>query len=716
MQLRHPTAAAMFVASTTCRMVASTLLVCSFNFGCTGFIDGDAAALGGAGSAVGTAGGNAGGSSSGTGAGPGLEAATVAREPLHRLNRLEYDRTVRDLLGTNLAPAANFPPDPASEGLDNLASALTLGAPLLDLYAGAAKALTAAALDSTPRFRQRLVAAEHHRSGTSFSDWGWLVADGEIAGMLAVPQAERVTLTVLAGGTASNSPDPEMTLWLDGKALKSWTVASPASAPTVFSVVAELSAGMHALKVTFDNRANNAPANQINQLIVGYIEAKSDAIVKPTSWSGVYTCDPASAADADGCYRSILTTFAGRAWRRPLTQVESDGLTGLWQRLASSEGKEEALKLSIRGLLVSPQFLYRASVPGSYASPALAGVTDTVPLDDYALASRLSYFLWSSMPDQALFDEASRGALRDDEGLRAATRRMLLDAKAGSLVDGFAEQWLQVRALAHVLPDPATYPAFDAALKEAMADEAKTFFQDFLRNGRPLEEMLTPSFGFLNDRLATHYGLPSPGSAAVVRVDLPAGARAGLITQGAWLTASSESTRTSPVRRGRFVLEELLCTPIPPPPDAVAPFEENGPGLTIRETLAAHRQNITCAGCHNLLDPIGLGLEELDGIGSLRTEERGQPIDSSGALPPDGPAFVGAAQFAQLLKQDPRFVDCLSRKLMTYGLGRKLDDGDGAFVTAITGALREQGSSLAKLIELIVLSPAFRGRSADLKE
>lgn len=699
-----------------CWRAASTLLMCLVGTGCTALIEGDRPAIEDGVSAAGAVGGTTNSMASGAGGIGVPKAATIATEPLHRLNRLEYDRTVRDLLGSKLSPAVTFPPDPASEGLDNLASSLTLGSSLLDLYAGAAKDLTADALDSAPRFVQRLLAAEHHDSGTAFSDWGWLVADGEIAGSISVPQAENATLTVLAGGTASNSPDPAMTLWLDGKALKSWTVESPASAPTVFRVGAELSAGTHTLRVTFDNRANNAPANRINQLIIGYIEARSDAVVKPASWSTIYNCDPAAAADVDGCYRSVLTAFAGRAWRRPLTPSEAGALTGLWEKLSASEGKEEALKLSVRALLISPKFLYRASVPGSYSSPSLAGVENALPLDDYALASRLSYFLWSSMPDQTLFDEASRGALRDDQGLRAAARRMLHDEKADALVDGFAEQWLQIRALANVLPDPATYPSFDAALKSAMADEARSFFGDFLSNGLPLEAMLSPSFGFLNDRLATHYGLPKPGSTSLVRVDLPAGARAGILTQGAWLTASSESTRTSPVRRGRFVLEELLCTPIPPPPDVVPPFEESGMGLTIRETLAAHRANPACAGCHNLLDPAGLGLEELDGIGALRSQELGKPIDSSGALPPGGPAFTGAAELAQLMKGDPRFVDCLSRKLMTYGLGRRLVDSDSTFLAAVTDALRSQGSSLSKLLELIVLSPAFRGRSADLEE
>ena len=412
----------------------------------------------------------------------------------------------------------------------------------------------------------------------------------------------------------------------------------------------------------------------------------------------------------------MLTSLAARAWRRPLTPSEVDGLLALWQKLAAKEGKDEAVKLCVRALLVSSHFLYRVSVPGAYTSAAFGNTPGSVPLDDYALASRLCYFLWSSMPDEALFEDARSGALREDAGMRAAVSRMLHDKKASALVDGFAEQWLQVRALSRVVPEPAAYPTFDEPLRAAMGEEAKRFFQDFLSNGLPLTEMLTPSFGFLNDRLATHYDLPKPGSTQLIHVDLPTGARAGLLTEGAWLTATSESTRTSPVRRGRFVLEQLLCSPVPPMPDVVPPFEESEKGGTIRETLASHRTNAACAACHNLMDPVGLGLEEMDGIGAHRTLEAGRAVDSSGALPPDATPFVGAAQFAQLLKADPRFSQCLARKLMTYGFGRQVGGSDEPALAAISSAAREQGASLAELIEKIVLSRAFRGRSANLED
>lgn len=695
---------------------ALALLAVGLSAACTAVIDGrqsggDTVTAAGSATTPGpAAAGSAGSAGTATAGGP----LRVATEPLHRLNRLEYDNTVRDLLGTSLTPARAFPPDPRSDGLDNAADGLTFGATLFDLYLSAAKELAASTLDAAPRFQQHLLAAEHHKGGVAYGTWGWLVAAGEISGSLDVPQAESAIFSVLAGGTTSQAAVPAMTLYLDGKALKTWTVSSPVSAPTVFSVEAPLAAGQHGLKLTFDNRENNAPANKFNHLVVGYIDVASKALTSPKNRGFVYACEPATAADRNGCYRTIIAQFAARAWRRPLTPGETNELWALWQKLEANE--ETALELLVRAILVSPKFLFRVSVPGSYATAALAGTTDSVPLDDYALASRLSYFLWSSMPDQALFDDAQARALRDNAGLQAAVRRMLQDEKAAAIIDGFAEQWLDVRALANVMPDPETYPAFDAALKPAMAEQAKLFFGDFLHNGRPLADMLAPGFDYLNDILADHYGLPGPRSAKVVRVALPSGARGGLLMQGAWLTATSEATRTSPVRRGRFVLEELLCSPVPPPPDNVPPFEEGKQGATIRETLAAHRANPACAGCHDLLDPIGLGLEELDGIGALRTQELGKPVDSSGALPPLAVPFAGAAQLAALLKDDPRFVGCLSRKLMAYALGRRFAETDAGFYDAIVGALPGHGSSLDQLLELIVLSPAFRARSANLTE
>jgi hypothetical protein len=243
-----------------------------------------------------------------------------------------------------------------------------------------------------------------------------------------------------------------------------------------------------------------------------------------------------------------------------------------------------------------------------------------------------------------------------------------------------------------------------------MAEEAKAFFGDFLTNQRPLSGLLTPDFGFVNDRLARHYGYPEPGSNTLVKVTLPASARGGILMQGAWLTAQSEPDRTSPVLRGRWLTEQIICVDVPPPPPDITPAMEAPPNATIRERLEAHRASPRCAACHNVLDPPGLGLEQFDGIGQERTMENGLPIDTSGAVP-DGAPFVGGRELAQQLTADPRFYACLTDKLMTYGLGRRLVDTDHHFVDEVAATLATDQSTLTTLIERIVLSPAFRMRS-----
>jgi hypothetical protein len=307
--------------------------------------------------------------------------------------------------------------------------------------------------------------------------------------------------------------------------------------------------------------------------------------------------------------------------------------------------------------------------------------------------------------------------LRTEAGLTSAVERLLADAKASALQTGFAAQWLNARPLQHIAKDPATYPDFDEPLQLAMAGEVEQFFGAFLGSNLPIQRMLDPGFAFLNDRLARHYGLPLPGRSELTRVTLAPGARGGVLFQGAWLTASSEANRTSPVKRGRFLLERIFCRAVPAPPPDIPAFKEPEPNVTVRERLAEHRASKACAGCHNLLDPVGLGFEELDGIGSLRTSEAGAPIDSSGAAPStaesptaDAP-FAGAQQLVDLLKNDLRFGQCLTHNLYSYALGRPVDPGDAPYYEALTQAQTLQ-TSLPEVVRAIVHSPAFRRQTA----
>ena len=650
-----------------------------------------------------------GGTSPGEDTGDGVPNEVVP-EPLHRLNRLEYNNTVRDLLGTSLTPADSFPPDNVTLGFDNVAEGLTLTPSLMDLYASAARQLATAALEIAPRFASRVGARGHAtatgQAGTAF-DWGWSMSrHGEGLGFtLELPQDETVTISILAGGDAVGMPTPEMGVLVDGVEVGHWIVTSTPTSPVVYSVAIPMLAGPRSVVITFPNGADQPAENIFNSLVVGYLDVTSEATVVPAGRARIYICEPGQVVDPDGCHRAIVTTFAARAWRRPLTTEEADGVFELWQQLRASEGDHAAVGLVVRALLMSSKFLYRPSLPAEGAS-ASAGL---VPLDDHALASRLSYFLWSSMPDDALFAAAASGALRSEDGLRDEVRRLLADPKAAGLRRGFASQWLATRALATHAPDPATYPGFDEPLRAAMIAEAELFFGDFLTNGRRIGDMMDPDFGFLNNRLALNYGLAAPGSAELMRVELGEDSRRGLVMQGAWLTAMSASNRSSPVNRGRWILDQLLCVTIPPPPPDIPPLMPPAEGQTAREMLAMHRENPVCAGCHNLLDPAGLGMEEYDGIGAWRALEGGLPVDASGALP-DGAPFTGAAELAALLADDPRFVGCLTEKLFSYALGRQKAAKDSPFRVDIGKQMAGEHGSLDQLIELIALSPAFRMR------
>jgi hypothetical protein len=692
----------------------SLLVLAALSSACVGQVEGDAAA---GGDSVGTNfGGATGTGASGSSGAPVSQAAPLPPEPLHRLNRLEYDNTVRELLGTSLTPAEAFPPDSNLNGFDNFAEGLSLSPALLDLYSGAARDLTEAALHVAPRYREHFAAKPLGKApGFGFGASAFSLADTTLTATLTLAQAERVTITVPAGGTSSQAPAPILDVQIDAEAAHTFTVDALPSAPKNYAFQADLAAGSHAVKVKSDNFVNLPGDNITNQLVVSYVDAQSEALAVPKTRANVYVCEPAQEADADACYERMITAFAARAFRRPLATNESEQLLALWQRLRQNEGDDEAVALVVRALLVSPNFLYRPSF--TLLDGAVPDAQALAPLDDYTLGSRLSYFLWSSMPDQALFDDAKAGKLRSDDGLSAAVERMLADSKASALREGFAAEWLNARPLFRVAKDTVKYPDFDEPLRLAMVDEVKQFFGAFLESELPLWRLLDPGFAFVNDRLARHYGLPLPGTDQLTRVTLAPGARGGILWQGAWLTASSEANRTSPVKRGRFLLERILCRDVPPPPPDVPAFKDPEGDVTMRERLAEHRKSPACAGCHNLLDPVGLGLEELDGIGRLRATEGGAPIDTSGGVPGSADSasgdvpYAGAAELTAKLKDDPRFARCLTQKLYGYALGRSVSYADTPYWEAVAAQQSSQ-TSLPQVLRSIVLSPAFRRQTA----
>jgi Protein of unknown function (DUF1592)/Protein of unknown function (DUF1588)/Protein of unknown function (DUF1587)/Protein of unknown function (DUF1595)/Protein of unknown function (DUF1585) len=517
--------------------------------------------------------------------GGGMSVATQATDPgrvtLHRLNRAEYNNTVRDLLGTSLTPADDFPIDDRGGGFDNMADVLTLSPLHLSVYHDAASALITEALSN----------------------------------------------------------------------------------------------------------------------------AKERA--------AIVSCDLAS--QGDPCRRQILKGFAYRAWRRPVTDAELDRLLAVANVAgANGDNAETGLALSLRAVLLSPHFTFRVELDPNPTSLA------PHPLNAYELASRLSFFLWSSTPDAPLLDSAESGSLSSPEILREQAARLLQDARAHSLIDNFAGQWLHLRAVDTLQPDPMLFPNVDSALLVAMRSETELLFRDVAFQGAPLVQLLTANYSYVNDRLATHYGLPSNGSASLVRVDLSGNAeRGGLLTQSSFLTLTSHVDRTSPVVRGKWILDELLCqSPPPPPPNVnlagVAMAQEQG--LTQRQALDVHRQDPTCNSCHSLMDPLGLGLENYDAIGQYRDMDAGKPVDANGQLP-SGETFAGAKELAARIAAKPEFLRCAAQKLYTYALGRPPVSAaghlDGPTLDSLVDALRQNNFSFGELTTRIVTSPTFTTRRGE---
>ncbi|HEX4403834.1 MAG TPA: DUF1592 domain-containing protein [Polyangia bacterium] len=425
------------------------------------------------------------------------------------------------------------------------------------------------------------------------------------------------------------------------------------------------------------------------------------------------TCDVE--AMGDPCVRSILRTFGRSAWRRPVTDAEIGTLmTVVGVARTNGDKWEQGLNLALQAMLVSPNFIYRVEL-----DPNPTSLTPH-PLTNYELATRLSYFLWSSMPDAALAAAADAGTLTDKTQLAAQVTRMLADPKASALVDNFAGQWLYTRLVDDASPDPTMFPKFDQPLRDAMKQETTLMFQDIIFKGVPADQLLLASYTYANDRLAQHYGLPPITGSAMQKVTLdPSTHRGGFLTQASFLTVNSHPTSNSPVLRGKWILEQLMCQTIAPPPNAamaqLAPPAAGAPAQTLRDRLTVHHMN-PCAVCHVVMDPLGFGLENFDPIGQYRTMDGTLPVDSSGTLP-DGRSFNGALELEGIVAKDPGFASCIAQKLYTYALGRAPQTTpnhmDPATLQTDSDAFRAAGYPMAKLVTDIVTGDTFTQRRGE---
>jgi hypothetical protein len=419
-------------------------------------------------------------------------------------------------------------------------------------------------------------------------------------------------------------------------------------------------------------------------------------------------CTP-SGTDGGACLETVLQNFGTRVFRRALRADEKVSLKSAYGRArALGETEQASLQHVLVAMLASAQFLYRTELPGNPSGATLARA-----LDGYELASRLSYFLWSTLPDAELFRVAADRSLTQTDALRKQLDRMLDDPRAQAFVDNFAGQWLGMRALTQHEVLSEVYPQFDAPLRAAMIQEARAYFGEFLFEDRPLKEFLSAEVHFVDKRLAAHYGIPAPTQTGFARVDKPIGDRRGFLGLAAFLTVTSFAQRTSPTLRAKWILEQLLCSPVPPPPaNVVAALEGKDAASStttidnVRARLEQHRRDPSCSGCHNLMDPLGLALESFDGIGRSRTKyDNGDAVDTHGVLP-DGKQIDGPVALSNVVANDPRFLRCVTQKMLTYALGRGLEE-EAALIDATLESFRGEGT-LRALIESVVLSAAFR--------
>jgi hypothetical protein len=648
--------------------------------------------------------------------GAGCRSETTGSDPgritLHRLNRAEYNNTVRDLLGTELRPADDFEPDDPAYGFDNVADALRMSPLLAELYQTAAEQLIDETLATTAVSTNQAFEITGSTDTGNANNGGWLFFtngsaeinyDAEAAGLYRV--------SIEAYQTPAGPDNAQLQLVVGGAVQPLIDVAAASGAPQTYSVEVPLAAGNVQVSVAFTNDFYDEATSADRNLWVDNLQIEGPIDAEPigsTRRDRIITCD---ALDDAACQREILGGFARRAWRRPVEPAEVEELLGLVQ-LAIGEGDdaETGIRLALQHVLVSPNFIFRVEL-----DPDPASATPH-PLTDHELASRLSYFLWSTMPDDALAAAADAGTLSEPSELIAQVERMLGDPKAAALVDNFADQWLYTRALEQrtAEPDYEKFPEYDDALEAAMLAETRAFFRAFLTEDLPMDQFLTANFTYVNDRLAQFYGLPAPGSADVpVRVSLEGSERRGFLTQGSFLTITSRPKRTSPVLRGKWVLDNLLCTPpSPPPPGVESMLEEDQPTGSIREQLELHRTNAVCASCHNTMDPIGFGLDNFDAIGRYRTEDAGFPIDASGMLLGKQP-FNGAAELVDLLATNPQVYRCMVEKLYTY-TGRspyRIESAD--HIDQLTHSFIDGGYSLKTLLTLIVTDPSFVSRRGE---
>ena len=687
-----------------------------------------------------------------------IDAAAAAapnpgRPVIHRLNRAEYTNAIRDLLALDIDRRELLPADDSGYGFDNIGDVLSLSPSLLERYMIAAAKISQLAIGDpnirsvlqTYRVRPTLIQTGRMSEEQPFGTRGGMTArhyfpvDGrydvkirlqrthanQIRGLVEPHEIEvrfdrRRVAEFAVGGEGTINP------WGAVMAASAYEQTADDGLELTFDVTA----GTHTVGVAFREKRGLPEGVLVPRLSSASYEFAGDRdapmslatieisgpydAVRPTdtpSRRQIFTCEGGDTTAADhACATQILSRLARRAFRRPVTDADIESVLGFYRTGRADGGVDRGIQRALRAVLVDPEFLFRLERDPAGVSPATVH-----PVSDVELASRLSFFLWSSIPDDELLDLAEGGDLGGPDVLRGQVRRMLTDTRSSALIENFAGQWLYLRNLPGVRPDPDAYPEFDDNLREAFRRETELFVESQLREDRSVVELLTADYTFVNERLASHYKIPAVYGNQFRRVSLEGTLRAGLLGHGSILTATSYPNRTAPTLRGKWVLENLLGAPPPSPPPDVPDLADSDTlsARSVRERLEAHRANPVCASCHAQMDPLGLALEPFDAIGGVRTHDANAVIDASVTLP-DGSSFVGPAGLRDHLHdRQERFVTALTEKLLTYALGRGLEPYDAPAVRRIVRGAAADGYRWSALMTGIVESVPFRMRRSQ---
>jgi Protein of unknown function (DUF1592)/Protein of unknown function (DUF1588)/Protein of unknown function (DUF1587)/Protein of unknown function (DUF1585)/Protein of unknown function (DUF1595) len=640
------------------------------------------------------------------------------RVTARRLNRNEYKNTIRDLLAVDFRADKDFPTDDSGYGFDNIGDILTISPVLMEKYMNAAETIASRAMGADPLPKKPLEAAYDKNRGLRRLDFSTVEAshrvdfDGEYLVRFGFP-----------GERAADAKPVKMNFWMDGQLIGSLDVETKPSKLVYFDPFSDgelriyLPEGDHVFRAAFLNDdfvktidPKDAYNNKKNKFIgsitfIGPFPSK----VEKASRKKILICDPAS---GHACVEKIVTNLAYHAYRRPVTKPEVASLMK-FVAMAKSSGQstEQGIQLALEAMLVSPEFLFRVE-----RDPNPLDAEKVHRLSDIELATRLSYFLWSTMPDDELLTLAVAGKLKDPATLDAQVKRMMTDKKAGAFADNFAGQWLEIRNLDSITPDPQKFKAWNPQLKDEMRTETNMFFEHVLSENRPISDFIDARYTFLNEDLAKFYGIDDVKGPDFRRVELTTDQRGGVLSQGSVLAVSSYPSRTSPTIRGKYLLNNILGTPIPPPPPDVPALDDSkiGAEVSMRKQLEAHRSNPVCASCHNRMDVLGFGLENYDAIGKWRTMDGKFPIDVGGTMP-NGKTFQTAAEMRTILLAGmPQISRCLTEKIMTYALGRGMQSYDNRSIEQIDKTLAADGYRFQTLVYEVVRSLPFQSRRGEM--